>query len=508
VPTPTTDVPDDESFPDPEEVAARRVGQVFAGKWLIERVLGAGGMATVYAATHTNNQRAVALKILHAELSVSGDFKKRFLREGFIANRVGHPGAVAILDDGVDDDGNVFLVMELLTGASLADRIRALRGKTPDGPRRGFDQAEALRIVDGILDVLIAAHAQGILHRDLKPDNVFVTDGGAVKVLDFGIARLREPQSGEPDQARTRTGVVLGTPQYMAPEQARGRTSLVDERSDLWAVGAIIFAMLTGRHVHQAETPNEALLKAMTAIAQPVGGLLPGLDERVAAIVDRALSFEQEMRYPDAKAMQADVRAAMLHVGPGQAELAPASDGSAVSVPRPVTAVTRSALEVARDTNSARRSGGWRVFSVIAVIGACAIGGREILLRFAVHTDAATADPRSVSAIDAASPLKAAAATPPATSATPDAAPSPPPEPASVSGVGDAGLDAGAADADSEYEDDDGGDGGDEEDEITVEPAVPAVAGHVARAVVPARHPATPASKPEPHKKRKKKKKR
>ncbi len=527
MPTSTTDEAR-HSSPDPAEVAARRVGQLFAGKWQIERVIGSGGMATVYAATHTNNQRAVALKVLHAEFSASGDIKKRFLREGFIANRIGHPGAVAILDDGVDDNGNVFLVMELLTGASVADRIRAAR-KTGDGRRRAFDQVEALRIADGILDVLTAAHAQGIVHRDLKPDNVFVTDVGAVKVLDFGISRLREPQSGDAPEAddgktNTRTGVLLGTPQYMPPEQARGRSSLIDARSDLWAVGAIVFAMLTSRHVHEAETPNEALLKAMTATAQPLASIAPGVDPKLAAIVDRALAFDQDARYPDARAMQDDVRAAIAVIGPGPLELAPIS-GLSASGPKPVTAVTRSAVPIVRDTSSGR-SGGLRVISVVLFIGVSAFAGRAIMTRFAPQLHASPED--QLGTVDASFPVakkagasvvprptdggassaKGAAAplvplVPPVPSIAPSVAPSAE-QPTGALALLDAGLDAGDSDAEADDEDDDGGE---DEDEVTVEPPSP-VAGRGGH-VVPGHHPGAAPRKgdPGPHKKKTRKKK-
>jgi serine/threonine protein kinase len=515
VPTSITDE-HDESGPDEAEVAARRVGEVFAGKWRIERVLGAGGMATVYAATHTNNQRAVALKVLHPEFTASGDMKKRFLREGFIANRIGHVGAVNILDDGVDDDGNVFLVMELLTGASVADRIRAERGSGPKAPpARAFDQAEALRIADGVLDVLIAAHAQGILHRDLKPDNVFVTDTGEVKVLDFGIARLREPQSGPSSsdgEAKTRTGVVLGTPQYMPPEQARGRTSLVDERSDLWSVGAIVFAMLTGRHVHEAETPNEALLKAMTAKATPIGSVLPGVDPKVAAIVDRALAFEQGERYPDARAMQAAVRETLPAVGTGTADLSPTSGGASLSVARPITGVTGSAGPIVRDSSTGR-SGGFRVVSVVVAIGVAAVAGRAMLLRFGAHAGS-TQGPQP-STVDAGLRLTGAARPAPtpvilSPPAVHDAAPLVValPDASAALAVGpelDAGDAGDAGDAEADEEDDDGGD---EEDEVAAESPV-AAPGHGAHAAVPVRHGGTaPSHKGEPRKKGKKRKKR
>jgi serine/threonine protein kinase len=513
VPTSISDEPDD-SAPDPAEVAARRVGEVFAGKWKIERVLGAGGMATVYAATHTNNQRVVALKVLHPELTASGEMKKRFLREGFIANRIGHPGAVAILDDGVDDDGNVFLVMELLTGASVADRIRAERGNRADRvgapPPRAFDQAEALRIADGVLDVLIAAHAQGILHRDLKPDNVFVTDEGEVKVLDFGIARLREPQSGPSSEgeAKTRTGVVLGTPQYMPPEQARGRSSLVDERSDLWSVGAIVFAMLTGRHVHEAETPNEALLKAMTATATPIGTVLSGVNPRVAAIVDRALAFEQNERYPDARAMQTEVRETIPRLTGRTTELSPGSGAAGGVVGRAVTADSRSPRPIVRDT-SVGRSGGFRIVSIVVVIGAAAVAGRALLNFIGARPSGAQGP--IVSTADAGIHPTSAAHVP-AAPARPDAAAALAVEPPDAALVFDAGPDAeigdagDAGDAEADEEDDDGGD---EDDDVAFE-SPPPLPGHPGHAAVPAhRGGGAPVHRAgEPRKKGKRRKKR
>ncbi len=262
--------------------------------------------------------------------------------------------------------------------------------------------------------MLAAAHAQGILHRDLKPDNVFLTDVGAVKVLDFGIARLREPQSSDSErgersdsaETRTRTGVVLGTPQYMPPEQARGRASLVDERSDLWAVGAIAFAMLTGRHVHQAETPNEALLKAMTATAEPIAVDPPGVDPTMAAIVDRALAFDPAARYPNAQAMQADVRAAMGDARQ-RADGADPDLGGSLSGSKPVTAVTRSAVPIVRDTKVARSSG-WRVLAVVAAIGACAVAGRAVLLHLAPQIHATSDEQASPAHDPAVSPASAA----------------------------------------------------------------------------------------------------
>ena len=209
--------------------------------------------------------------------------------------------------------------MELLEGETADARARRLGGKLP--------LEDALTIADGLLDVLAAAHASGIVHRDIKPENVFLTKDGHAKVLDFGIARLRAVTLGEeleeePDGAagdaaaspmphlRTRTGVTIGTPAFMPPEQALGRTDEVDALSDLWAVGATLFALLSGRIVHDAKTHMEVVIAAATAQAKSLGTLAPDAPKSLVDIVDRALAFKKEERWPSARAMQQALRQA------------------------------------------------------------------------------------------------------------------------------------------------------------------------------------------------------
>ena len=289
---------------DEDVIAAQgRIGQTLGGKWRLDELLGVGGMAAVYAATHKNNLKNVAVKVLHTELQRNEAVRTRFLREGYVANKVGHPGAVAAIDDGVDEkDGAVFLVMELLSGMSLAQRVDEQGGKL--GVR------EVLVVAEGILDVLAAAHAQNVVHRDLKPDNIFLTGDGGVKVLDFGVARVLE-NTGD---AKTRTGVVMGTPEYMPPEQARGRSEHIDGRTDLWAVGAMMFRLVTGRYVHVAETQNEVLLLAMTEPAKKIAEVMPSIHPKVAEVIDRALAYEPLDRFPDAEAMRAAVKEALAAI--------------------------------------------------------------------------------------------------------------------------------------------------------------------------------------------------
>jgi eukaryotic-like serine/threonine-protein kinase len=277
--------------------AKMRVGSVLRGKWRIDRLLGIGGMAAVYEGTHRNGKRG-AIKMLHLEHSTDTDTRARFLREGYVANTVNHPGAVSVFDDDIAEDGSVFIVMELLIGKTLEE----LSQSRPD-KRLGF--LETMQLTDKLLDVLASAHEKGIVHRDLKPDNVFVTTEGHLKVLDFGIARMRDVQASA---KMTKTGAAMGTPAFMPPEQALGEWNRVDGRTDLWAVGATMFAVTTGRFVHDGDTLNQLLLKAMTLPAPPIRTVLPSLPADVGDPIDKALAFDPKDRFADARAMQAAVR--------------------------------------------------------------------------------------------------------------------------------------------------------------------------------------------------------
>jgi serine/threonine-protein kinase len=266
------------------------VGSVLREKWRLDALLGVGGMAAVYSATHRNGSR-VAVKILHPELSVNVQVKTRFLREGYVANAVGHDGAVRVSDDDTAEDGAAFLVMELLDGETLEDRRMRFGGR--------LSEDEVLAMAEQLLDVLAAAHAKGVVHRDLKPENVFLTRAGQVKVLDFGIARLRELSTTA--STATKSGSTMGTPAFMAPEQARGLWDEVDAQSDLWAVGALMFNLLSGRLVHEGRTTNEHLLSAMTKPAPPLASILPEVGVAVAHVVDRALAFDKAKRWSAAE---------------------------------------------------------------------------------------------------------------------------------------------------------------------------------------------------------------
>jgi serine/threonine protein kinase len=273
----------------------RLLGRVLRRRWTIERVIGVGGSATVYAATHRNGSQ-VAIKVLHPALHVETGVRRRFLREGYLANRIGVPGVVKVIDDGVEGDV-VYLVMELLAGASLEVLRQRAGGR--------LAARDVVEISVRLLEVLEAAHSRGVLHGDIKPANLFRTvEPVGLKVLDFGIARILGSRGVAQEDAVGDDELRVGTPAFMAPEQASGVEAAIDERSDLWAVGATLFSLLTGERVHSGRSTTEILQSASTRPARPLSTLLPNVSPELAALVDRALAFERERRFESASLMK------------------------------------------------------------------------------------------------------------------------------------------------------------------------------------------------------------
>jgi serine/threonine-protein kinase len=273
-------------------IVQARVGRsVCGGKYTIEGVLGIGGMAAVYAGVHRNG-RPVAMKLLHPEFSRRADLRKRFLRESQVANAIQHLGVVQVIDDDVTDDGAAFLVMERLEGKTLEQLWLELG--------RRFPVRAVLAIARELCEVLAVAHRAGIVHRDLKPENLFLTDDGQLKVLDFGLAQLRD--AARPRE--TQTGMVFGTPAFMPPEQASGQTSKIDARTDVWAVGATMFTLVSGELVHVGETAQHFVVLSAMEPARSLAVAMPHAHPALVALVDRALEREKDRRWQSADAMR------------------------------------------------------------------------------------------------------------------------------------------------------------------------------------------------------------
>jgi len=274
--------------------AAGMIGRTIAGRYRVVSRLGEGGMGVVYVAEHLRIGRKVALKRLHPELASDARAVQRFQREARAAAATGHPHIVEILDLGLAEDGAPYLVMEHLTGASLAALLRQ-EGRL--APRR------AVALLAQVLAALEAVHAAGIIHRDLKPDNVFVTPragfGEFVKVLDFGISKVRGEGASEALRL-TRTGVTMGTPFYLSPEQARGMPD-VDARIDLYAVGVMLYECLTGRLPFAADNYHALLQLILRSEPAPPSSFASGVDRRLDAVVLRSIGKDRQTRFQTAR---------------------------------------------------------------------------------------------------------------------------------------------------------------------------------------------------------------
>jgi serine/threonine-protein kinase len=298
------------------------------GSYRVLRKIGEGGMGAVYLAEHTLLGRPAAIKVLLREMSHREDLVTRFFNEARAASSVKHPGIVEIYDFGHHTDGSAYIVMEYLEGESLSARLR----------RTGvLSEARAVALCRQVGGALAAAHAKGIVHRDLKPDNIFIVrdsdiaDGERAKVLDFGIAKLASDPSGQPSM--TRTGMVMGTPAYMAPEQCKGAGN-VDQRSDLYALGCILFELVCGRPPFIAEGAGEVMAHHIfTPVPAPssVAPVTPLLEH----IILRALAKEPDQRFRSAEDMLAALQAV---VPSGSFARAAATDATMMAVGGPVRA--------------------------------------------------------------------------------------------------------------------------------------------------------------------------
>ncbi len=296
-----------EASDDKTKPADPLLGRVIDGRYRIEQQIGEGGMGVVYQATHTVLQKRLALKVLRGDSGRDADVVQRFMQEAQAATSIGHPNIIDISDFGRLPDGSVYFVMEFLDGTSLSDMIKR-GGSVPT--------TEALHLVRQMASALEAAHARGIVHRDLKPDNIFIIRQGQdprfVKVLDFGVAKV-----GGAASKLTKTGMVFGTPHYMSPEQAAGHT--VDQRTDIYALGVIMYEMFTGKVPFDADTFMGILSKHMfepPARPSDVKGAALGPLETV---ILRSLEKNPDHRYQSMAEMLADLdtvaAGGTIHVG-------------------------------------------------------------------------------------------------------------------------------------------------------------------------------------------------
>jgi tetratricopeptide (TPR) repeat protein len=268
-------------------------GSLLAGKYLLGGLLGRGGMGSVYEAVHVGVGKQVAVKVLEERFAHDPGLLKRFELEAQAAAVIGHPGIVDVLDVGRTDDGRAYMVMERLHGVTLRD-LELVQRPMPVG--------QVVAVIAPALEALHAAHLKGVIHRDLKPGNLFLTVEGAVKLLDFGISKFSSQGEG-----MTQTGVVLGTVGYMAPEQLRSGRN-VGPASDLYAMGAVLYALLAGRPPHKAEHDAETVAQILTVDPEPLQSRRPELPPALCALVDGLLVKDPELR----PKVAGEVRAALL----------------------------------------------------------------------------------------------------------------------------------------------------------------------------------------------------
>jgi serine/threonine protein kinase len=287
------------TLPDPRQ---HLMGKVISGSYKIEKFVGQGGMGAVFQAKQLSLDRNVAVKFLSAALAMDREILERFQREARAASNIGHPGIVQVIDMGYMQDGQPFMVMEMLEGEDLRHRLKK------EGP---LEVSEAITIMLQVCEALAAAHDKGIVHRDLKPDNIFLVPrkGKAplVKILDFGLSKIK---SGGPKL--TNTGTLLGTPNYMAPEQVTGEFE-VDHRADIYGAGVILYEMLTGRMAYDGPSVQSIFVKIMTENPAPPRAVRPDIPGEIEDLILKAMARTPAERYADIGRMAND----LVRIGSG-----------------------------------------------------------------------------------------------------------------------------------------------------------------------------------------------
>ena len=367
-----------------------KVGDVISGRYRIDRLLGAGSMGFVVGAWHLELDQPVALKLLNPDIFEQGEAAARFRRECRAAARVKSEHVCRVIDVGSLDQGAPYMVMELLEGNNLEEELLK-RGALP--------VPEAVGYILEAVEALAEAHAAGIVHRDLKPANLFIARRAdrsrLLKVLDFGISKSMIDSHGPGDMSLTRTGVIIGSPLYMSPEQMRS-TKDADTLSDIWALGAILFQLVTGRPPYEGESIPELCAKLFSEDAPPPSAVHAGLPAGLDYVLHRALARDPTKRYQNV----AELGAALVDFNPGARvhverarRVLAARDGRPSSVaPGPASSdsptIQASVSAVALWSQLSGRERRRRYGLVAAALVACAVGGFALWQKRAVPSAA------------------------------------------------------------------------------------------------------------------------
>ena len=340
--------------------------RVLSGRYRIDELVGRGGMASVYRGYDLTLGRAIAIKVLKRDLADDAAFRTRFRLEAQAASRMANPTIVRVFDAGEeterDADGSThpvpYIVMELVEGALLKDVIDA--GPVPE--------ADAVRYVDGILEALEYSHRAGVVHRDIKPGNVMITDAGQIKVMDFGIARAVSDSSSTVAD----TTAILGTAAYFSPEQAKGEA--VDGRADLYSTGVVLFELLTGRAPFRGESPVAVAYQHVSETPDAPSELNPEVSRALDAVVLRALAKDPFQRYQTAEQFRSALDAAVGGAAPSKRQLGALTTELYGANPRQAAETARSLRQLSTDETMARTQSGppaawiWTGVAVLAVV--------------------------------------------------------------------------------------------------------------------------------------------
>jgi len=338
----------------------RVVGRSLGNYRLLE-VLGQGGMGVVYMGEHSLLGRKAAIKVLRSELSKRADIVARFFNEARATSQVSHPSIVSCLDFGHDRGGSAYIVMELLEGESLRDRLDR---------EECIPWTRAVTIAKQVASALGAAHELGVVHRDLKPDNVYLVEdpdvvgGERAKVLDFGIAKLAD-DTGVASVFRTRTGSLIGTPIYMSPEQCRGAGE-VDKRTDIYSLGCVLYQMVCGRPPFIGAGHGDLIIMHMTVPPKPPRMLEPSVPEWLEQVILRMLAKKPDERYGDMAEVTADLE--RLVVMPGMTPIPTRGARMATGTPPPGTTIALSSFDSMTPTTFAPQPRRWWLLALAAAV--------------------------------------------------------------------------------------------------------------------------------------------